>query len=106
MRVYTVERTVVTKIRQEITAHSKGEALKIADEVVSFSMIGADDYTTKDRVIDTRELVDGTIQPSMSEHEDNLLWITRSDPDYLGNCARCTCSFCHNTEKSHRIDEG
>jgi len=69
MRVYTVERTVVTKIRQEVTASSKREALEIADEVVSFSMIGADDYTTKDRVVETREM-DGNF--------------SESDPDYLG----------------------
>ena len=69
MKVYTVERTVVTKIRQEVTASSKREALEIADEVVSFSMIGADDYTTKDRVVETREM-DGNF--------------SESDPDYLG----------------------
>ena len=69
MKVFTVERTVVTKIRQEITASSKREALEIADEVVTFSMIGADDYTTTDRVIGTRE-VDGNF--------------SESDPDYLG----------------------
>ena len=69
MKVFTVERTVVTKIRHEITASSKREALEIADEVVTFSMIGADDYTTKDKVIGTRE-----VDSNFSE----------SDPIYLG----------------------
>ena len=62
MKVYKVQRTIIIKIEEEVIAHSKREALEIADEVITFPMHEGDSYSTDKVVAVGRTIAEGDPQ--------------------------------------------
>jgi len=52
MRIYTVERKIILRIEEDVVAHSIAEALKIAEEVISFPERNATGEHIPDRVVE------------------------------------------------------
>ena len=62
MKVYKVQRTIIIKVEEEVIAHSKREALEIADEVISFPESEGSHYCTDKVVAVGRTIAEGDPQ--------------------------------------------